>query len=1182
MKSVRPFLIVLGVIAVLCAALVAVALTPGFQRWAVRRAVAARPGLQLEIARVSAGWSGISLGGVAFRRNGLTVKLDRLDADYSLGQVIFGRRLQIHQLTASGLLVDASKLSPAKAQAAAAGAPAAAPGLLGQLQLPVELVLDDVRIEGRALLPGSPAIETDYKITGGRFAPGQEGSLLLAAALKNPAADADVSVLNVQVSLRATQTPLKTFSRVGLTAVVDAAGRSISDQSQLKISAELVRDSAGENYAVSADTLLKGTAENVLTVKAVLQAGGKEYSGQWTLKARAAQLQPFLLGGILPEFTAHGEGRFTFNPATAAASLQGSVDADASHLELIEPALRAIGPVSLSARFDVAEAGGIAQLHQLDVKLAGEKPVLELHASSAAELNFKDRRLQVGPSGPGEVLDLNVIGLPLAWIRPFVHEVDVSGGVLSGRFAVTADSDRLMLRAVQPLRVDEVSVVQRGQLLLDKASLTISAEATLTAQELTARVSRLSLKTPAGDSLTAQATVVVPVAPAPAIAVTANYSADLPKLLAPWLQLGRLQAAGDADFTLAGSRVDLRRLSATVNDAGGALLLKVAALRPFSLDLATRRASTTQAGAVDLLSLGLGRIPLDHLPLNQPDAKLGGVVEQGEFVLAADGEKLILRASTPLVLSGLSLDQGGQAALSALRVEARPSVEVTGHASVKGQTGEVTVKTATGVTLLSFKGEATRTVESGLRAALTFNLEVPALSTQPLFAGAQAVTAGRASGEIRASLGGANQVEARLTINGLVARDGGQTLPVANLSFRAVAQNDGRISVQAPLLLDRAGQRSDLSFSLDLVPARGVFGLDGKLTGEHVELADALSVMGVFLASAAPGDPAPAAAKAPTGKVTADTAPAWARFKGTLALDVKSVTRGSDWAMTGLTGLVRIEPAQITLEKLEAAFGEKSRLAAKGQLHFTAGPMPYELGGDFSLDEFDAGKLFKALEPAKPATVEGFFSIKGHFTGGGETLDRTLERTRGSFELTSRQGVFRGLQRTSSKVSMTSKAVELGASVLGSIFGSQKVTKAAEKVAGTAYFVDQLAQSVGELNYDQLSVKLVRDDALNMNLEDISLVSPDIRLLGKGTVTYAADKPLLEQPLSASLSLAGRGKIEQLLGKLKLLDGNRDELGYAKTREAVTIGGSLAKPDPTAFFTRIATSKIGDLLGTDN
>jgi hypothetical protein len=76
-------------------------------------------------------------------------------------------------------------------------------------------------------------------------------------------------------------------------------------------------------------------------------------------------------------------------------------------------------------------------------------------------------------------------------------------------------------------------------------------------------------------------------------------------------------------------------------------------------------------------------------------------------------------------------------------------------------------------------------------------------------------------------------------------------------------------------------------------------------------------------------------------------------------------------------------------------------------------------------------------------------------------------------------------------------------------------------------------------------------------------------------------KPLLEQPMNVTLSFAARGKVEQLLGKLRLTDGTRDEVGYAKTKEPVTIGGSLAKPDPSAFFTRIATAKLNELLDSD-
>ena len=1181
MKSVRPLLVILGCFVVVCGVALGLALTPAVQRWALHRAVGQSAGFRFEVEEISAGLPHFSLRGVTLQHNGLIVKLARVDADYSLWQILFNRRLQIHQLTASGLLVDASRLSSARAQAVAAGAPAATPGLLGQLQLPVELVLDDVRIEGRALLPGSSSTETEYRITGGKFAPGQEGSLLLTAVLRNSAAGARVAALNAQVSLRATQTAQKTFDHVSLTAVVDAEGRNLSEQNQLKISARLVKEAAGEDYSVSVDTLLRGTAENVLALHAGLTGDRKGYEGSWKLNARSPQLEPFLLGHPLPDFTAHGEGLFTFVPSTHDVSLTGRVETDVSRLEVIEPAWRAIGAVRLQTRFDLAVAEGVARLRQLEVQLAGEQPVCELRATQAAEFNLKERRLQVGGAVPGEILQLAVSGLPLAWVRPFVHGLDVSGGKITGQLTVMAEKDRLSVHSVVPLAVDSISLVQDGRLLLDKAGISLDVEAAVSGKELRVRVGGLTLKTPAGDLVTAQAEIELPTSPNPAVAVTASYTADLPKMLAPWLPLGRIQAAGGADFTWRGNSLELRRLGTSVTDAAGLVLFKAEALRPFTLDLAARRAATAGTGAADLVRIELGRIPLDRGPLNQPGAKLGGTVEQGVFVLAADADKLSARAISPLKLADVSLAQDGQPALTGLDVEAQPYLELAGRAAAKAGTGEVIVRSAAGATLLAFRGEVTRSAEADWRGTMSFNLEVPVLATQPLFAGAQAVSQGRASGEIRAALGATNQVEARLTLNGLVARDGGQTLPVANLSFRAVVQSDGKLAVQAPLLLDRSGQRSDLNFALELAPAGGVFALDGSLTGGHVELADAMSLLGVFLVSAAPGEKPAAPAPVPV-KPAADTAPAWARFNGRLLLDVKSVTRGPEWSMTGLTGQVSIARDQISLEKLEAAFSEKSRLAAHGDIRFGAGARPYQLDGEFSLTEFDAGRLFKALEPGKAPTVEGTFTVNGHLAGAGETLARTIERTRGRFELTSRQGTFRGLQRTSNKVSMTSKAIELGASVLGSILGSQKATKAAEKVAGTAYFVDQLAQGVAELNYDQLNVRLVRDEALNTRLEDFSLVAPDIRLLGKGEVTYVADKPLLEQPLSFSLSLAGRGKIEQLLGKLRLTDGTRDELGYAKATQPVTIAGSLARPDPSAFFTRIAASKLTDFLTPDN
>ena len=55
-----------------------------------------------------------------------------------------------------------------------------------------------------------------------------------------------------------------------------------------------------------------------------------------------------------------------------------------------------------------------------------------IKASRAAVFNLKERRLQVGGGELGEILKLKLYGLPLGWVRPFVHAADVSGGMITG------------------------------------------------------------------------------------------------------------------------------------------------------------------------------------------------------------------------------------------------------------------------------------------------------------------------------------------------------------------------------------------------------------------------------------------------------------------------------------------------------------------------------------------------------------------------------------------------------------------------------------------------------------------------------------------------------------------------------------------------------------------------------
>lgn len=1181
MKPFRALLVLSGVLLSVCALLLGLVLTPSVQRWAVLRALKDHPGLKLELASVSAGFSGATVTGLKMVHQGVPVSVDRLEADFSPLGYLFGGHLRINRLQVAGLHVDGSKLSRSKAEAAAAGAPAAAPGLLAQVELPFDLTLGEVRIEGRALLPGAPAqlpVEAAYTITGGKFAAGQEGLLQLDARLRNPSAKAGVNSLHAQAGLRATITAQRRFTKVSLTTLVDAEGPAITGTSQLKIGAEVYQTTGGENYEVTVSTLLQGQAENALIIRALLPAGTQRYQGEWALKARTAQLEPFALGGLLPDFEATGDGRFAFDAAAENFALEGGLQGRVSGLEALDPAWRAFGSLKVDADFDVSQQGGVLDVRRFKASVAGAKPVLEVRNTSPLRYNLAKGELLANGGFTEALLRISLQGLPLDWVRPFVSSVDLSGGAVTGQVDLLRSSGSATDAAVRAdLRVDELTLVKEGKALLSKAAVTARVESTFAGGAVTAPVVEATVRTPAGDEFTFGGRFSMQAGQDAPLALGGRFTLQTPKLLERWFPGAPVVAKGEVDFTLRGGAIEFQPGRIEIAQGGGRPLLDVAISQAFAFDL-TNHAMRPKDVARPVGRVTVGRVPLAALQLTEPGAVLGGYIQQGDFEIVADEGKTALRPVAPLRLAEISLTQNKQIVMDRLSLEAQPEIVYAGPGALAVRTGDVSVRSAQGA-LLTLKGEVVQSPGQDTQAVASFTVEVPALVAQPLFAGTQAVSAGRASGEVRAAVGAHSQLEARLTLNGLVLAEGNRSLPVANLGFRGRVQDNGAATIQVPLLLDNAGQRSDLNFALELTPLGRGYSVDGRLTGQQVELEDLMGVLAVFSAAAAPDTGETPVA---TGLVTPHTVAAWSRFSGQLALDVKTVTRGQEWAMTGLTGTVAIEPSLVTLQKLEAAFSETSRLVAKTELRFTGGPQPYRLNGEYTLNEFDAGRFFRAFESTKSPTVEGLFNITGRFAGNGETPQRAIDRVQGEFQLTSRQGVFRGLQRATGKLSMTSKAVELGASVLGSLLGSDKAVRTAEKVAGQAYFVDQLAQSLGEFNYDLLSVKLTRDELLNMNLEDISLVSPEIRLNGRGSVSHVFGQSLLEQPLSASLSISSRGKIEQLLGKLRLLDTTKDELGYSRSKETITIGGTLAKPDASAFFTKMATSRIADFLDMEN
>lgn len=1186
MKLFRPILITVGVLSALIALAIGAALLPAVQAWGVRRALAGQPGLKVEFTSLAVSPWGLQLAGARYERPGLVATVERVDLEFSAWDYLIHNRIRVDRLAASGVVVDASKFSNASpsTSAASAGAPIAAPGALARLQLPWAVVVGDVQIAGRATLPaatGRAAMVAEFQLNGGKIGPAQDGALLLKAKISDPTPAARVSALRFESRLTLRETESKTFDRAGVTLAVDAEGPQFSEGTQLTLAADMRVESAMEHYSLSVDTRRSAVAENVIKLEATAPLAGSQFSGVWSLNATEKQFEPFFMGAAMPGFHAVGQGGFKIDLAARSAALQGELSGDVSSLETIEPGLRSLGLVHFKTRFDLDAAAGAAQVRHLLLQISGTAPALAFESLQPISVKLAGRQLSVSATQSADPLArLDVQSLPLAWVRPFVTAVDVSGGALSGAWLIEAKADGVRLRPTAPTTLDVITVVGSGQTLLDRASISLKPTVELDGAQAVLQVSDFLLRTPAGDEIKADATAHAPLNKTDTVDLQARFSANLPKLLAPFAPIGAVRAGGEVDGTLRGKAIDVRKLSASLANGQGKGLLSFATLQPGTVDLATLRWTSTNPTG-DVGRLEISSVDFAREPLIQALLPWHGVLSGGVFMLSSKEGRLSAHPAAPVRITGLTIPgSDGRNVVENVNVSAYPSLDFGNLADWKVQTGDVTVANPDQSQLLTSTVEAKNSATEGLRVAAVFNTDFAALAKQPAFAAMRQLATGKASGEIRAArVPGAAQIEGRVTLNNFVLRDSTLPLPVANLSFRVLREATGRISVEVPILLDRLGQRSDLKLTAEAVRKDDGLFFDAKVTGEHFELADAIALAGLGGAGDETASKPVATQPTSTPKTAgrADTRPFWSGLRGELSLDVKNITRGKDWTVAGFGGYVTIEGDRISLQRVQGMINDKSRLGARAELHFGGGAMPYRLSGNFSLTDFDVGAAMKAFDGGKSPVIEGVFTVAGGFMGDGANLEQTHERTRGQFQLTSRQGVFRGLKRSTEKVSVATKTVDAVAA-LGSLFGGDKIKGMAEKVAGSSYQVDQLAQALAEIQFDQLVVRAERDDTLNMRVTEFTLLAPELRLIGQGSVTHVADKPLLDQPLSISYQLAARGKTEQLLGKLRMLDGSKDDLGYSKMKDLGTITGTLNRPDPSAIFVKLAQSKLIDFL----
>jgi hypothetical protein len=297
---------------------------------------------------------------------------------------------------------------------------------------------------------------------------------------------------------------------------------------------------------------------------------------------------------------------------------------------------------------------------------------------------------------------------------------------------------------------------------------------------------------------------------------------------------------------------------------------------------------------------------------------------------------------------------------------------------------------------------------------------------------------------------------------------------------------------------------------------------------------------------------------------TRDTEPFWSGTEGAFDIDIKNLVGNAEKPITNLKAR-----AVMTAEKLEIANftgnASGSEITASGSLRFIAAdPAPYTLESKFKVPGLDMATFFTAEAPGKPPILETVVVAEGTTTGRGLNLDDLLARLQGRIDVSGGKGVYRGLARSSDRISTGAGLVGALGGLLG---GGQKVQDATQAVA-------EFAGELRELHFDRMTLKAARGNDLKLNIETIDMAGPKFRLRGKGVVEMDPDVPLVRQSQRLEMRIGLKQSIGEKMVQLRMSDGTKDELGYAQFRVPIILTGNVMSPDSKQFWEAVGRSVV--------
>jgi hypothetical protein len=595
----------------------------------------------------------------------------------------------------------------------------------------------------------------------------------------------------------------------------------------------------------------------------------------------------------------------------------------------------------------------------------------------------------------------------------------------------------------------------------------------------------------------------------------------------------------------------------TADVEGSRQILELNTLQRFEFNPETREVRMAEPTR-DLARITLQDVPLEWVRPWLAPVALSGADIRGVLIASPGGGGLRVRSESPLTIDDLSGSRHGRQLFRNVSVSLTTTAEIRPNGWQVGLSPLI-VRSGSGE-ILSAEAKLGRL--AGPRQALKFagrmSADLHAILAQPAAGGRIDLKRGRLSCEFAGSFDAQRSIDAKIDLADLESDADPDGLPAVSAEVRADLGADGRLTFSAPLRLLREGRESTLAVSGTLVRNPTGIGVDVQATGDQLN-SDDMQVLA-----------------APFAEASRRLArPFWSGIGGRLVFGLGRATLAGHVSVSDLKGTVGFGPDVLRLEGLRASL-ERGEIAGAGELDFEPTvARPYAYKADFKLDNFDAAPFFSALSRDRPPTFEGKFDLTGHFAGRSRDLRDIPAQATGECSLTSKGGVFRVLSKgIELKTESADKIAAIGA-FIGSVADTVTFRKDPHIQEKRARAVSEFSEIMTAIPYDRIDVILSRNASMTTEVREFSLISPEVRIEGGGSVASRPEAAFLEQPLSLGLKLRARGRTAELLRTAGLLATAEDDLGYTACTLPLDVGGTILAPELESFRSALLGIALG-------